>query len=203
LAACRFSYALNSRAATQRRQPWRDSDLATGRGISNQARRSFPYELRRSFTNRHAFCYLKWTHHAAPTTPLKLRPNSAMTDESTHACFAAGTDCGRACLRCADACAGYPGWNELESVLRDCFTACVLWLADLYEQDLSLTSSALVCAVACETCAIKCEQSHDESLWDCASECRRCAELCRSTSIQLAHRHHRVISPNENAMIRA
>jgi hypothetical protein len=105
-----------------------------------------------------------------------------MTDDSTQACFDAGADCARECLRCANACAAYPDRSELEAVLRDCFTACVLWLADSYEDERSLRSSSLVCAVTCETCAIKCEQSEDESLWACASECRRCAEHCRRIS---------------------
>jgi hypothetical protein len=126
-----------------------------------------------------------------------------MTDEFAHACFAAGTDCARACLRCADACALHPERNELATVLRECFTACVLWLADVYEKNRVESSSRSRVAVAClslalasETCAIQCEGSGDESFWACASDCRRCAELCRRIMTQLADRASAVIWRN-------
>jgi hypothetical protein len=84
------------------------------------------------------------THYAAVTTHSKLRPHAAMTEDSTRACLAAGSACARACLRCAKTCAGNAARSELGSVLRDCFTACVLWLADVYENERSLRSSSFV-----------------------------------------------------------
>jgi hypothetical protein len=111
--------------------------------------------------------------------PPKFRAHAGMTDNSTQACFAVGLACARACRRCADACAAYPDRSELESVLRDCFTSCVLWLADLYEDKRPLRRSRLVCALACESCAIACERSQDEIFRACARECRRCAQHCR------------------------
>jgi hypothetical protein len=124
-----------------------------------------------------------------------------MTDEFAHACFAAGTDCARACLRCADACALDPERSELAGMLRQCFTACVLWLADVYEKNRLRSSSTSRLAVGCfrlavasETCAIKCERCRNETFSACASDCRRCAKLCRTIARQLADRPGAVIS---------
>jgi hypothetical protein len=119
-----------------------------------------------------------------------------MTEESIHACIAAGLACMREVKRCVDACESHPESGTCERACRKCFDACVLWLADLHACDSPRLSSRLACAYACELCADACDQHEAAIFRECVAACRRCAEACRKSAARSNARGWETILPD-------
>src|SRR5262249_5755671 len=87
--------------------------------------------------------------------------------------------CARECERCLNAWIDRADLADCRRTCRECFTACVLCLADLRDDSPDLVSTCLSCTAACRLFAKECAEYDCEDCQRCAATCRRCVEECR------------------------
>jgi hypothetical protein len=129
-----------------------------------------------------------------PDRSPELRTVAGMADQSDQQCLAARLACASECLRCGDTCADDPELEDCERACRDCFAACVVWLADLRDGGRLCVGTRLACLLAREACAAKCDLHQGARFGECAAACRACADACRQMGNELASSNPGTIS---------
>lgn len=120
-----------------------------------------------------------------------VRTDNPDPNAAYMACARACADCQLRCDSCFKHClglmaAGHKEHSRSAELCADCAECCKL-ASSLTARKSRLASHACeCCAKCCDECATQCEKfPGDDSMKQCASECRACAKACRDMVVQL------------------
>ncbi len=112
----------------------------------------------------------------------------SLTTSDVNGMYEVLTSCATACERCAEACRAMEDrrTDACAALSRACADLCVLlhtYIAAAHHAEIAILSKqvAVVCARACETCAMECSKHPDmRACVECEAACRHCAVQCRN-----------------------